>query len=883
MDNYKSVLLGVKIIAVTLVITCSNLSAQTYEEFVKQREKDFEEYKQKEEKAFKEFREERDKAIQQMDSAYTEYLKQRWEEFQVFAGKKPPARPKPLEQPVLQEKPEHTSSNPLKTKGEGIQKTEKRDEDINLPVFRKSTPETYPKLSASVSFYGKQSKYQYDKDFITEFPSVINEEIIADQWDKMNKTHYTDLIEQLFNTKDELNLNDWGYYLLLKNTSARIAPHSKNAQRFLQWFLLVKSNYKVKLGYRGNDLFILIPSINEIYDVPFFTFNNTKYYSINGTDKKIYTYKKDFPEARQLLDLNLYSPLNLPDKPVEKTYNFNYDEKEETIKIQYNQNLIDFYKDYPLADIKVYFNASASALTKESLLESLTPVVENKSEEEAVNYLLHLVQKSFDYKTDQEQFGYENFFFPEEIFHYPYSDCEDRSVFFSYLVKELLGLKVIGLGYSDHMATAVNFNEHVEGDYLEYKNNRYVICDPTYMNAPVGKIQPEYRNEDAEIIELLNNQYQAKIAETIRNKIIEGGGNNGSSSDNIVFDEKGNAYVTGYFSGDMKIEPYHVRSVNRSNDMFIAKFNQDGRIQWLRNFGGKGNEIGYSVRMDEKNQNIYVAGSFTDDLIFGSNTFKAGEKGDVFLTKLTPGGEIVWANQSGIKSPVENDNFMFTSNFSSDGELKWTRLYEEMESYSNFGIELDEAGEPYIKGAIYATPGFETTTRSFDAYTEFDYLETLKSENDKLLENNYDPSIAGLFAVINLIQNSGSSLPGELVQEALDQYNPSFRKKSPSIYKNIGKVRFIKNSKGIIDVRTDNGKAVDFSYLRINDNSKLKIFRYTSGNAQINVLSGIRVGKAIVWYNLNHIRLFHQTGDLLFDFDEDHTQKKVNLRKDILQ
>ena len=60
-------------------------------------------------------------------------------------------------------------------------------------------------------------------------------------------------------------------------------------------------------------------------------------------------------------------------------------------------------------------------------------------------------------------------------------------------------------------------------------------------------------------------------------------------------------------------------------------------------------------------------------------------------------------------------------------------------------------------------------------------------------------------------------------------------------------------------VRTDNGRQVNFSYLRVNDNSQLKIFRYNSGNAQINVLSGMKVGKAIIWYDLNHIKLFAKT------------------------
>ncbi|MFO8128335.1 MAG: hypothetical protein R6T99_00340, partial [Bacteroidales bacterium] len=62
-----------------------------------------------------------------------------------------------------------------------------------------------------------------------------------------------------------------------------------------------------------------------------------------------------------------------------------------------------------------------------------------------------------------------------------------------------------------------------------------------------------------------------------------------------------------------------------------------------------------------------------------------------------------------------------------------------------------------------------------------------------------------------------------------------------------------------------------------------KINGYPSGDAQINVLSGIEVGKLVVWFNLNFIRMFKLNGDLLFDYDSDHTQKLMNLKEDILE
>jgi hypothetical protein len=115
-------------------------------------------------------------------------------------------------------------------------------------------------------------------------------------------------------------------------------------------------------------------------------------------------------------------------------------------------------------------------------------------EQRAVNFLLRFVQTSLKYKTDERQFGKENYLFPEETLHYPYSDCEDRAVLFAWLVQTLLGLDVVGLNFPGHVATAVKFNGRVSGDAITYKGNRYIVSDPTYINASAGMTMPDYKN-----------------------------------------------------------------------------------------------------------------------------------------------------------------------------------------------------------------------------------------------------------------------------------------------------------------------------------------------------------------------------------------------------
>ena len=126
--------------------------------------------------------------------------------------------------------------------------------------------------------------------------------------------------------------------------------------------------------------------------------------------------------------------------------------------------------------------------------------IKGKSEKDAANILIDFVQNSFQYQTDGEQFGYEKPFFMDENFYYPACDCEDRAILFSNLVKDLLGLDAVLLDYPNHIASAVRFNEDISGDYILLDGKKYLICDPTYIGAPIGMCMDRFKSVPPEII-----------------------------------------------------------------------------------------------------------------------------------------------------------------------------------------------------------------------------------------------------------------------------------------------------------------------------------------------------------------------------------------------
>ncbi len=75
-------------------------------------------------------------------------------------------------------------------------------------------------------------------------------------------------------------------------------------------------------------------------------------------------------------------------------------------------------------------------------------------------------------------------------------------ILYSRLVRDLMGLQVVLLYYPGHLATAVEFNENIPGDYIVLNGHRYLVCDPTYINAEIGNTMPGMDNSKVSVIML---------------------------------------------------------------------------------------------------------------------------------------------------------------------------------------------------------------------------------------------------------------------------------------------------------------------------------------------------------------------------------------------
>ncbi len=465
-------------------------------------QEDYQEWLKKQQEAFQEFKDARDKA-------FTDFLKKEWKEMQAFQGLKRDEKPKPIKIPIAEKLPP-LDKLPLKDVT-----PPKIIKDIPLPEYvpveepdLKKKPEPIDiKVGESLQFdyFTAPLTVNYDKALIVPASREISKESISVFWTAISQANYETMLSQAKYYKEQMQLNDWGYSMLLHKIAEDLYPTSQNQRNLFIWFMLSKSGYEAKIGYTDNQIFLLLPSENVLYGLMYFTIDGVRFYLVTFDGhplkvKTLYTYDGKYPGADKPIDLRITNIPNIKNVTAKRQLKFNYKGQDYKVSVKYNKNAIAFFEYYPQTNLEVYFDAPTSPDANYALLSALQPMVEGKSETEAVNLLLHFVQKSFEYKTDGDQFGREKFLFAEETLFYPFSDCEDRSILFAYLVRNLLGLEVVGLDYPGHIATAVHFTGDVKGDFVMYKGKKYIVCDPTYINANLGMRLPQVKDATPKVI-----------------------------------------------------------------------------------------------------------------------------------------------------------------------------------------------------------------------------------------------------------------------------------------------------------------------------------------------------------------------------------------------
>lgn len=168
------------------------------------------------------------------------------------------------------------------------------------------------------------------------------------------------------------------------------------------------------------------------------------------------------------------------------------------------------------------------------------------------------------------------------------------------------------------------------------------------------------------------------------------GGTAADHGHGIAVDGADNVYSAGYFNGTADFDPgsgtYNMTSAGIS-DVFISKLDASGNFVWAGQLGGTADDIGYAIAVD--NSGLVVTGYFegTADFDPGSGTYNLTSTGgrDIFICKLSLGGNLLWAVQ-------------FGSAFSEQGRA----------------ITIGSSGDIYTTGFFAGTIDFDPGAGSFN-------------------------------------------------------------------------------------------------------------------------------------------------------------------------
>ena len=478
--------------AVSVLPAAAQEFKDLFDEFAKEARQDFEDFQKDANKMF------------------SDMLRESWEEFQLMTAVERPRKPEPETLPVA---PSDSLPSSVALPEPVAPTTPQLPAEL-LPeqpaevIPDKYDPMSYPAgtfTDLSFSFYNVLASMSIPKSIVNHHMRDCRETEVADFWDILAKDEHKAVLWQIDRNVEKMGLSGWSRYMWVKTLSdVTFGEARRNEREVFKTFMLNQMGVDARLGVVDGRLETMLAVKETVYAQIYLHLDGRNYYLDKDIQKadRVLTYTSLFPDPVEPLSVEVTRPLRIEREGKTVTLERPSNVFSEPMTLKINVNHCQYFLDFPQVYVDVYARAAVDPVFADALLAGFLPHLEGKTDLEKVSILMAYMHYDFAYATDDEQFGFEKSFFVEENFVYPCNDCEDRSILFSFLVRNLVGLDVVLLDYPDHIATAVCFKEDVPGDHFTYDGKRYVICDPTYIGASVGMTMESYLDVEFKVLPL---------------------------------------------------------------------------------------------------------------------------------------------------------------------------------------------------------------------------------------------------------------------------------------------------------------------------------------------------------------------------------------------
>jgi hypothetical protein len=217
------------------------------------------------------------------------------------------------------------------------------------------------------------------------------------------------------------------------------------------------------------------------------------------------------------------------------------------------------------------------------------------------------------------------------------------------------------------------------------------------------------------------------------------GGGGDDPANSVSVDKSGNVFVAGSFTSATATFGTHIitRVASSGSDIYVAKYDSSGNIQWAKGVGNTGGDVANGVAADTSG-NAYITGTMgSSNLMFGSHLVINSGSNAVFLAKYDPSGNVLWAlsGTSGCRdygysvcvdrhnNPVISGGYnsptitfgsvvltnyaptcaytdIFIAKFDPSGTPLWGMSNGGNNSETAYSVSTDTAGNPFITGSF---------------------------------------------------------------------------------------------------------------------------------------------------------------------------------------
>ncbi len=204
----------------------------------------------------------------------------------------------------------------------------------------------------------------------------------------------------------------------------------------------------------------------------------------------------------------------------------------------------------------------------------------------------------------------------------------------------------------------------------------------------------------------------------------------------VAVDKSGNVFVAGDFFGQAVFGDVTLTSAGET-DLFLAKYDQNGALQWAQRAGGVGADAGNHVAVDAAG-NVYITGWFRDSATFGNVTLTNTGEYTAFVARYDPNGNLRWAvrpdssqysygsavavdsvgniilagtyegairfGQTNLRAVGQTDAFL--AKLDSNGRATWALTAGGGGEDFAAGVALDASGNPHLAGSFSGNAWF---------------------------------------------------------------------------------------------------------------------------------------------------------------------------------